>query len=127
MIALDGSALVAVLLDEDEAGRCVDAISRESELIISAALLAEVLIVAEAKGMLMPLREMLAGLDPDVIPLTPERAYKAAIAYERWGKGYHRARLNIMDIFAYALAKEFDCPLLFAGDDFSKTDVQIAR
>ncbi|WP_375429538.1 type II toxin-antitoxin system VapC family toxin [uncultured Sphingomonas sp.] len=126
MIALDGSALLAILLDEDDADRCIDALSRERDLIISAASLAEALIVAEAKGVLMPLREMLAGFGPDVIDLTAERARAAAVAYERWGKGYHRAKLNIMDIFAYTLAKEFDCPLLFVGNDFSLTDVRPA-
>lgn len=126
MIALDGSALLAILLDEDDADRCIDALSRESDLIISAPSLAEALIVAEARGVLMPLREMLVGFAPNVIDLTAERARAAAVAYERWGKGYHRAKLNIMDIFAYALAKEFDCPLLFVGNDFSQTDVESA-
>jgi hypothetical protein len=37
--------------------------------------------------------------------------------------GVHPAGLNICDCFAYALAKELDCPLLFVGDDFSRTDV----
>lgn len=126
MIALDGSALLAILLDEDDADRCIDALSGEENLIISAASVAEALIVAEAKGVLMPLREMLAGLAPDVIDLTAERARTAAVAYERWGKGYHRAKLNVMDVFAYALAKEFDCPLLFVGNDFSQTDIRPA-
>jgi ribonuclease VapC len=126
MIALDGSALLAILLDEDDADRCIDALSGEANLIISAASLAEALIVAEAKGVLMPLREMLAGFAPDVIDLTAERARAAAVTYERWGKGYHRAKLNVMDVFAYALAKEFDCPLLFIGNDFSRTDVRVA-
>jgi ribonuclease VapC len=126
VIAVNGSALLAILLDEPDAARCVDALSHESDLIISAASLAEVLIVGEAKGVLMPLREMLVGFAPDVIAVTAERARAAALAYERWGKGYHRARLNIMDIFAYALAMEFGCPLLFVGDDFARTDVRSA-
>jgi ribonuclease VapC len=49
-----------------------------------------------------------------------------AEAYVRWGKGRDRARLNFGDCFAYALAKERDCALLFVGEDFAKTDVTSA-
>ncbi|HZF96553.1 MAG TPA: type II toxin-antitoxin system VapC family toxin [Allosphingosinicella sp.] len=65
-------------------------------------------------------------LDPEVVPLTEERARAAAEAYRTWGEGFHPAKLNFGDSFAYALAKEHDCPLLFIGNDFSKTDVKIA-
>ena len=61
-----------------------------------------------------------------VVPLTEERALAAALGYVRWGKGFHPAALNFGDCFAYALAKEHDCPLLFVGDDFTKTDVKPA-
>ena len=44
-------------------------------------------------------------------------------AYFRYGRGYHPARLNLADCFAYALAKTRDEPLLFKGDDFAKTDI----
>ena len=47
-----------------------------------------------------------------------------AQAYAQWGKGVHAAGLNFGDCFAYAVAKEHSCPLLFLGDDFSKTDVE---
>ena len=48
MIALDGSALLAILLDEDDADRCIDALSGEENLIILAVSLAKAMIVAEA-------------------------------------------------------------------------------
>ena len=48
-------------------------------------------------------------------------------AYRRYGKGSgHPARLNFGDCFAYALAKDFDEPLLYIGNDFVHTDVQSA-
>ena len=47
-------------------------------------------------------------------------------AYLRYGKGFHPARLNLADCFAYALAKALDAPLLYKGDDFAKTDVRSA-
>lgn len=46
---------------------------------------------------------------------------------EKWGSGHgHPAELNFGDCFAYALAKSMGEPLLFKGDDFSRTDVAIA-
>jgi uncharacterized protein with PIN domain len=47
-------------------------------------------------------------------------------AYVDFGKGNHPAGLNFGDCFAYALAKESGEPLLFKGDDFRRTDVQVA-
>ena len=35
----------------------------------------------------------------------------------------HLAGLNFVDCFAYEAAKEHSCPLLYVGDDFSRTDV----
>lgn len=52
---------------------------------------------------------------------------EAAMAtYFRFGKGFHPARLNIADCFAYALAKQLDAPLLYKGDDFALTDIRSA-
>jgi ribonuclease VapC len=36
------------------------------------------------------------------------------------------AALNFGDCFAYEVAKEHACPLLYVGDDFSKTDIESA-
>ena len=54
-------------------------------------------------------------------------ARQAGAAYRQWGKGFHPAGLNFGDCFAYALAKEQNCPLLFIGNDFSRTDIKPAR
>ncbi len=62
------------------------------------------------------------------IIIEPVSAYQARVAREahgRYGKGIgHPARLNFGDCFAYALAKEFDEPLLFIGQDFVHTDIR---
>jgi uncharacterized protein with PIN domain len=39
-------------------------------------------------------------------------------------KGRHAAGLKFGDVFAYALARTAGEPLLFKGDDFSKTDIR---
>src|SRR5579872_14260 len=51
---------------------------------------------------------------------------RALAAYLVYGRGFHRARLNLADCFAYALAKQLDAPLLYKGDDFNFTDVRRA-
>lgn len=52
----------------------------------------------------------------------------ASQAYVAFGKGSgHPAQLNFGDVFSYALAKAKNIPLLFKGNDFSQTDVQICR
>jgi ribonuclease VapC len=61
-----------------------------------------------------------------VEPATAATARRVAAIYLRWGKGYHPARLNFADCFAYDVAKQHACPLLFVGDDFSRTDIQAA-
>ena len=56
----------------------------------------------------------------------PEQAHLAREAFQRYGKGKHAAKLNLGDCFAYALAKARGEPLLFKGDDFRLTDVEVA-
>lgn len=126
MIVLDGSALFAVMLGEPEAERCQKAIERADELLLSAASLTEILVVATRKGILDRARPFVERLDPKVLPLTHDRALAAGHAFERWGHRQHRAGLNYGDSFAYALARELDCPLLFIGEDFSQTDIRSA-
>ena len=59
-----------------------------------------------------------------VVMVTPAAARRIAQAYGQWGRGQHRAALNFGDCFAYEVAKEHACHLLFVGDDLSKTDIE---
>ena len=61
-----------------------------------------------------------------IVAFTSEHANLARQAFREYGKGRHEARLNFGDCMAYALAKERGEPLLFKGDDFSKTDIEVA-
>ena len=123
MIAVDTSALMAVLLDESEAEACIAAIEREDELIISAGTVAEALIVSARRGLGVELAGLIDRLGFDVISVTPASARRIAQAYEKWGKSVSPAGLNFGDCFAYEVAKEYGCGLLYVGDDFAKTDV----
>lgn len=62
-------------------------------------------------------------LDADIIPITSDVGLAAIDAFERYGKGRHPAKLNFGDCFSYAACKAAKVPLLFVGDDFSKTDL----
>ncbi|WP_374943043.1 type II toxin-antitoxin system VapC family toxin [Sphingomonas sp.] len=126
MIVVDGSALFAILLNEEGEASVEKVLGQNATLLISAGSLSEMLIVAARKRLLDPMQDLLATLGPTIIPLTEERALAAADAYQRWGKGFHLAKLNICDSFAYALAEEYGCPLLYVGDDFTLTDIRAA-
>ena len=126
MIVLDTSALLAVLFDERESTRCKAALGANTEIAISGGTLAEALIVTGHRGGFEELIALVDELGVVVEPVTGAMAAAVALAHTRWGKGVHPAGLNFGDCFAYALANELDCPLLFIGDDFEKTDVKAA-
>ena len=123
MIAVDTSALLAIAFDEPEADQCADVLEVEEEVLISAGTLAELLIVAERRNLGEPAARLLERFGLVVVPVTAASARGVAEAYSRWGRGVHPAGLNLGDCFAYAVAKEYDCPLLFVGGDFAQTDV----
>ncbi|NLS15076.1 type II toxin-antitoxin system VapC family toxin [Rhizobium sp. P40RR-XXII] len=126
MIVVDTSALVAMLANELHASACEIVFQSENRVLISAGTMLEALIVATRRGFDKQMRELLTSPAIEVIEVTSERSQLAADAYLRWGKGIHPAALNYGDCFAYATAKEFGCPLLFVGNDFSQTDIQPA-
>jgi ribonuclease VapC len=124
MIAVDTSALMAIVLGEAEADACIAVLEAEPALLISASTMAEALIVAARRNVADEMAKLLDGLGFDVVTVTAASARRIASAYERWGEGVHSAGLNFGDCFAYEVAKEHNCGLLFVGDDFSKTDVE---
>lgn len=125
MIAVDTSALIAVVAREPLASRCAE-ILRDNTLLISAATLTEALIVGSRPEFRGAMKPFLTALELTVVEVDEEFAERAAEAYQRWGKGFHRARLNYGDSFSYALAELYDCPLLYVGDDFPRTDIRSA-
>lgn len=126
MIAVDTSALMAIALGEETADACMVAIEREKELLISAGTVAEVLIVSARRNVLSEVAMLVEGLDFEVVNVTAAAAQRICMAYARWGKGLSPAGLNFGDCFAYELAKDRGCRLLYVGDDFAKTDIESA-
>ena len=126
-IVVDTSALMAIVLGEPAAERCAESLEKPERVLISAGTLAEALIVAERRGVRDRLNRLVEGLPMEVVSVTAAMAWRVAEAADRWGKGLHPAGLNFGDCFAYALAKERACPLLFVGNDFRKTDIPLAE
>ena len=123
MIAVDTSALMAIILGEPSADACIRVLEAETEVLISAATVAEALIVASRRNVDSEMARLIDGLGLEIVTVTATSARRIATAYERWGRGLHPAGLNFGDCFAYEVAMEHSCRLLFVGEDFSKTDV----
>lgn len=126
MIAVDTSALMALMLNEPEADACAAVLEAEEHLLISAGTVAEALIVGARRNVGEEIAQLIDGLGFEIVSLTPASARRVAQAYEQWGKGLHPAALNFGDCFAYEVAKEHGCRLLYVGEDFKKTDIESA-
>ncbi len=129
-MVLDTSALMAILLGESEASRIAIAINNDPKRVMSSFSLLEAGIVIEAKKGEAGGRELdllTHRCQIEVISFTLEQSELARICWRKFGKGRHPAALNIGDCCSYALSKLTDEPLLFKGDDFSKTDLKLVN
>lgn len=123
---VDTSALIAILRREPEADDFTDRILASREVRISAGTLIETRLVAERDGGTKELDGLLDVLKIEIIPTDGPQVQLALDGFRRFGQGRHAAALNFGDLFAYALARALDDPLLFKGSDFSLTDVRVA-
>lgn len=126
MIVVDTSALIAILKNETRATACQNVLETTDVICMSAGTLSEALIVSLRQNRLSDMRRLLDGLTIEIVGVSEENSQNVAAAYARCGKGMHPAGLNFGDCFAYSLAKELDCPLLFVADDFAQTDIRSA-
>jgi ribonuclease VapC len=125
-MVVETSAVLAILLDEPEAVEFAQLIEDDPAPLISAASVLEagiVLMSRHGPDARDDLQDFLDQGGLQVEPVTAEQAELALEAYQRYGKGRHRAGLNFGDCFAYALCKATGHPLLFKGQDFSQTDI----
>jgi ribonuclease VapC len=128
-MVIDTSALVAILLGESDAERFARAVGDAPIRLISAVNRIELSCVVEGrKGETgrADVEVLLRDGGFDIVSVTPQQAEIAIDAFRRFGRGRHRARLNIGDCFAYALATATGHTLLFKGDDFIHTDIRQA-
>ena len=127
-LVVDTSALVAIALDEAECDAFIDALEKADEAMMSPMTYVELGIVLLGRDLILSRDDLddWLGMYRVTIAKSPVIDTAALDAYLRYGKGRHPARLNLSDCFAYALAKTLDAPLLYKGDDFSRTDVRSA-
>jgi ribonuclease VapC len=131
LIVVDTSALVAVLKGEAETERFLRILARERPVLLSAVSVLETSMVLcrpgeDVTATWHDLDALLFHLGVEVIAHDFGLAILAREAFERFGKGRHPAGLNFGDCATYALAKARGLPLLFKGEDFSKTDLVAA-
>jgi ribonuclease VapC len=126
MIVVDTSILVAILREEDDAGDWIDVFDRTSKSQISVVSYVETSVVIHGRARdtsSSDVTDLIEALQIEVIPVSLEQGEAAVAAFLRYGKGRHRAGLNLADCFSYALAKVRRAPLLFKGNDFAMTDL----
>lgn len=127
---VDTSAIIAIMRDEPEAQVMAEAIANASVRRTSAVSYVEAAVVIDASRDAVASRrfdDFVREAAIHVEPVTRIQARLAREAYRDFGKGSgHAAGLNFGDCFAYALAKAAGEPLLFKGEDFSRTDVDSA-
>ena len=126
---VDTSALVAITFAEPGHQALVAKLARAHSAGIGTPTLAGTGLVLASRLSRDPRDLIIRLLDEFAIEQVPfgDRHWREAIdAYQRFGRGRHPARLNFGDCLTYAIARLAGEPLLFAGDDFSRTDLALA-
>ena len=126
MIVIDTSAIFAIAAGEPERDPFVGLLDAEGPGLCSAVNYVEIVMVLTGRSKQLArarVDELLRFFTIEVVPVDRLLTDAAVDAFERFGKGRHRARLNLADCFSYALAKSRDLPLLFKGNDFAATDI----
>ena len=128
-MVIDSSAVLAILLQESDAEVYADAIGQADSPLISAATFVESAIVVSGRKGPAGMADLDSIISEGGIRIEALDAVQARTAYDAWrsfGRGNHRAKLNLGDCFAYALAKTTGQTLLFKGKDFGLTDLTSA-
>lgn len=126
---LDTSVIVAIALQEPGYEELVGKLRSADTLGVGAPTLTEAGMVLSARLGVEPQALLDRFLrDFGVVPVVfGEQHWREALdAFRRFGEGRHPASLNFGDCLSYAVARLADHPLLFVGDDFSRTDVRVA-
>lgn len=128
----DASAVVAILVDEPDSEHLSDRLGAAERVLVSGLAYYEAS-TGVARAHRIPIdaaRELVVQLfaeaGAEFVPIDAAIASVALDAFARYGKGRHRAALNMGDCFSYACAKVHRVPLLCKGDDFKLTDIKLA-
>jgi ribonuclease VapC len=122
--SLDTSALMAIALGEAETDACIRDLETDTEAVISAGTVAEALIVAARRNVGEEVAHMIGGLGFEILSVTPRTPSRCSLF--AMGKRYASGTVEFGDCFSYEVAEEHSCPLLYVGNDFSRTDLESA-
>lgn len=125
-MTLDSSAILAILLKEEEASQLIDALTQAPVITVGAATLVETsMVLASRLGFdsLGLIDQFLAVFGVVISDFSSQDWRTAVDAFRRFGKGRHAAKLNFGDCLSYAVAKRSGGPLLYTGNDFAQTDL----
>jgi len=131
-MVLDASAIIAILAREDDAASLIARLGQARNTAVSAIAIYEAtaglarignIAINEA---LRIVEAFLAEIGATVMPIDAATGREALSAFARFGKGRHPAALNMGDCFAYACARAAGAKLLCKGDDFPRTDLELA-
>ncbi|HEX3782183.1 MAG TPA: type II toxin-antitoxin system VapC family toxin [Pseudonocardiaceae bacterium] len=127
---IDTSALIAVINKEPGHELLSDAMLSADQVRVGAPTHVEASVVALGRwghrGTTL-LSRIEQDLAMEIVPFTEQHARISAEAFSRFGKGRHKAGLNLGDCFTYAVAYVAREPLLFVGDDFTHTDLKLVE
>lgn len=126
---IDASAAIAILSGEEDGASLANRLEQAERRLVSLLSLYET-VAGLARKRACPVEEahalvnlFVAEIDAQLVEITAEIGDAALSAFRRFGKGRHKADLNMGDCFAYACARTYGVPLLFKGNDFIHTDV----
>jgi ribonuclease VapC len=125
-MVLDSSAIVAIHLREPGHERLIGKIDAAEVIVVAVPTLLETIMVLNAR-LGQDVRPMILAflrrLQCEVVPFNEEHLDAAVTAFVRFGRGRHAAALNFGDCISYAIASVAGMPLLFTGEDFSRTNI----
>jgi ribonuclease VapC len=128
-MVLDSSALISILLEERGYESLLEKAGRAEAIFVGAPTALETAMFLSARFR-RDARPMLSGvlrrMNAEIIDFSEDHYEAALSAFLRFGKGRHPAALNFGDCMSYALASVSGLPLLYAGTDFSRTDIPSA-
>jgi len=129
---VDASAIIGIIGDEDDRLPLSARLAQAAQVYVSPIVIYEataglarkrVCPVEQAEELVMLFLQETAA---QMIEIDTGIGQAAIHAFSLYGRGRHKADLNMGDCFSYACAKSHRLPLLFKGNDFIHTDIEVA-
>jgi ribonuclease VapC len=129
---LDASAIIGIIAMEDDGTSLAGRLARAPSIRTSAVAIFEAatglarIANAPVADALALVERFLREVNATIVAIDRKTASLALEAFDHYGKGRHPAALNMGDCFAYACARQMDAVLLCKGNDFPRTDINLA-